>query len=166
MTETVGADLQTWANVSTIVGSLAIVVALFGLFVAGRQLSTSFKATRVQTLLALDDAFSRYRGLRDRIRLERSWQPASDAEWVELHRYLSVLDRAALALRDGLIDPKTGMNAYGTALDYVAANAKLRGYVRQKADVWPHLSKQLDTRAAGTAPSSAHPSAWDGPARD
>ena len=164
MTE--GADLQTWANVSTIVGSLGIVVALFGLFVAGRQLSASVKATRMQTLLALDDAFSRYRELRDRIRTARGWQPASDAEWVELRRYLSVLDRVVLALRDGLIDPTTGMNAYGTSLDYVAANAKLRDYVREKADVWPHLSNELDTRAAGTAPSSARPSAGEGPARD
>jgi hypothetical protein len=166
MTETLGADLQTWANVSTIVGTLGIVIAIVALFVAGRQLSASVKATRMQTLLALDDAFSRYRELRDRIRLNRSWQPASDPERVELRRYLSVLDRVVLALHDGLIDPKTGMHAYGTSLEYLAANAKLRDYVREKSDVWPHLSNELAARAAGTAPSSAHSSASDGPARD
>lgn len=82
-----GADLQTWANVSTIVATLGIVVAVFALFVAGRQLSASVKATRMQTLLALDDAFSRYRELRDRLRLDPSWAPASDPECVELRRY-------------------------------------------------------------------------------
>jgi hypothetical protein len=166
MTQTVGADLQTWADVATIIGTLGIGVAIVGLLVAGRQLSASVRATRMQTLLALDDAFSRYREQRDRIRVAPDWQPDTDSEWVELRRYLSVLDRAALAMDDHLIDPKTGMNAYGTALDHLAANASLRDYVREKSDVWPHLASELDTRPPRPARSPAHPSASDGPARD
>jgi len=170
MTETLGADLQTWANIAQIAGTLGIIAAIVGLFLAQgqlrasveatekqtEQLTASVKATRMQTLLALDDAFSRYRKLRDCIRLDTSWQPASDEESVYLRRYLSVLDRVALALHDDLIDPKTVETAYGTSLEHVARNVWVRDYVGGKPDVWPHLSKEINTRAEGTAPTSGH----------
>jgi hypothetical protein len=104
------------ADVSQIVG---LIVAVPVIVLAWRQLVSGTAASEAQPVLALDEAFSQFEDLRDKLRAaskEKPYRAVQPADRARLSRYLAVFERLGMLVTKRLIDQRRGGDLYGYAL--------------------------------------------------
>jgi hypothetical protein len=175
-------ELENVASWAQIIGTVGIFLAVWGLFIAHRDLDLAQKATRIQFLMAIDDAFLRHRGLRLAIRtgedgiafkppsVLKTGQPPT-AEHLEFFRYMTVFERIAYALRDRLVDIETVGPLYGPSLGYLLNNSEAAKHVEARPErwqafvyLWDHLQRAEDERGPFGPEEGKLPSTEDIPA--
>jgi hypothetical protein len=137
-------SVSKWAEVMQIVGSIAILLGILALAASWRQIERAQKTTRIQLMLAIDEAFYRFRCLRRQL-ITKAYvapeleEPPSE-ELVELRRYMTVFERVAHALRDGLIDIETAETQYGRPLKQLLEARNVREkHIEPRLKTWTAL---------------------------
>jgi hypothetical protein len=105
-------SLEDIADIATIVG---VALALTGALFAYRQLKAATAASESGSILALDEAFARFEGVRRKINMNEAFK--TQDERVELLRYLALWERLGLLVDNRTVKLSLVHEIYGSRFE-------------------------------------------------
>jgi hypothetical protein len=116
--------LGIWANWSQIIGAgAAVVLAIWAIAIATRQLNDARRSALGQFILGIDEAFRSYEDVRKYFN-RPSKIPKPDKS--DLYRYIAVFERLGLLIKWKLLKPKNVEMLYGHRFEKLISYGKER----------------------------------------
>ena len=126
--------LNEIADWSQIVGIAAAVIVLL---LARRQLIAATSAAEAEALMALDQAFFQFEGLRNKLRNaspESPYEATKPEDKATLSRYLVVFERLGLLVDKRLIKKQRAIDLYGYALSRLLKRSNAQEIVLEEIE--------------------------------
>jgi hypothetical protein len=119
--------LSEWADVATVIASIAAVAALF---YAAWQIRQNTAIACGQFWLQLEQMFSAHDEVHLKLRPRGAWAggvggPQTPQDWAKVEDYMGLFEHCEIMLDRGLIDPQTFKEIFGYRLNNLVANAQI-----------------------------------------
>lgn len=146
-------------TLTDVITAIAMLAAGAGVFYAARQLQLSQKSAREEFLLHLFELVQRYNPIHLRLE-EGDWSAsASEQEWMELNRYMGLIEHIKLLVDDRILNLRTVDRIFSHRVHAIVSNpAVRRRNLEDRKEIWKDFIELW--RALESQPSFAAYSAF------
>ncbi len=140
-------NLDSLANIATIVGAIAAVIVLIYTAVQVRQ---NTLVSRGQFWLELEKMFSLHDEIHIKLRPGGEWAkidagPQNAEDWAKVEDYMGLFEHCEIMLEKGLIDWETFGSIFSYRLNNILANERItKAKLINEKDSWKEFVRLLD----------------------
>ena len=124
-------------SVTELVTALGMIAAGVGVFYAALQLRMSQKAAREEFLLHMFELLQHFNPVHLRLQ-EGTWSDdESEEEWMELNRYMGLIEHIKLLIDDGFLSVRTVDRLFSHRVHAIVTNPSVRRRnLEERKEIW------------------------------
>jgi hypothetical protein len=124
-------------SVTELITALGMIAAGVGVFYAALQLRMSQKASREEFLLHMFELLQHFNPVHLRLQQGKWTDDESEEEWMELNRYMGLIEHIKLLIDDGFLNVRTVDRLFSHRVHAIVSNPSVRRRnLEERRDIW------------------------------